>query len=166
MNQHETKTGQLGMAVQEANEKLSAINSSKSDLTEQKENYAKARHDAMREIELLDSYGDNISSELQKKRIDLKDSIANFEMFEQGITKEVSLLDHELTLQNDRVGSARSEYQFHIKGGNGVPPALKAELATKSRTKLSHSQKMVYIQQLSPDPTEGLKLFNELTPMI
>ena len=166
VSSHDQKTRQLGNLVQDANNVFTGLESQKRAEVARRDKYVTARHEALMEIETIEGYGSGISSELQKKMIDLRDSVKSFELFESGIEKSMPDLDHKINMANKKLGSARSDYQFHAQGGNGATSKLKAELSTKSRTNMSMDEKQKYIKQLSPDPVEGLKLFTELTPLI
>jgi len=160
------KSGELGMAVQNADEALNRLNATHTDEIKRKEGYATARYEALQELETIEAYGDGVSATLQKRAIDLGESVKSYELFEQGIADGMGDIEHQITMANNKVGRASSDYSFHVSGGNGVPEHLKKELSVKARTKMGHAEKMKYIKQLSPVSNEGLKLFNELCPLV
>ena len=157
---------QLGDTVKEKKAYMDGLEAERKGVYENISNTRSKIAKAQAEMELFRSYGEDITHQQRHEFIDLKRTVQNLESYVTGYEKKLPDLRHKLTMSAKDHATAQTDYQIHVAGGGGVAHWLKEELAATPRTKMSHQQKMKYIAQLSPDPQEGKRLLEELSPMI
>ena len=159
----EAEINRTGAIVREAREKAEAA---KAKIAEAESTLNSYRETIIRNKMELETLGDpeKLNSELQKRVIDLNDSNKTYELFIQGVEKELPTLNHAATMASKAVEFANNDFEDAKRIGqdsDGLTSNERAKLQTMSLSQMPFEDKKYWADRVG-----GIDKLQEIVPLV